>query len=390
MEILRKTSSYASSCIKTLSCLASSLRIKYQSWIHRCVCIVICLSLSIGVIGQTQKHRLVVLTDIGNEPDDSQSMVRLLLYANQIDIEGLIASTSVHQPKQVNPQLIHKLIEAYQHVQPNLLLHEAGFPSGKQLKALVKSGLPICGMEAVGEGNDSEGSDWIIKVIEKKDTRPIWITVWGGTNTLAQTLWKLKQTKSEVELNEIIRKLRVYTISDQDDSGAWIRENFKDLFYIVSPGGNYNSATWSAMVKPFEGANNEVISNTWITQNIQQEHGPLGALYPEVEFGVEGDTPSWLSLIPNGLNAAEHPNWGGWGGRYELYIPSFTPYPTWFFQLRKETRAIWTDAIDEYTPLIQKNWGKTIGNDSTTFTSNHATIWRWREEFQNDFAARMD
>jgi len=41
------------------------------------------------------KHRLVVITDIGNEPDDFMSMVRLMLYTNQIDVEGLIASTSI-------------------------------------------------------------------------------------------------------------------------------------------------------------------------------------------------------------------------------------------------------------------------------------------------------
>ena len=43
--------------------------------------------------------------------------------------------------------------------------------------------------------------------------------------------------------------------------------------------------------------------------------------YPDVGYGMEGDTPSYLSLIPNGLNVPEHPDWGGWGGRYEKYIP---------------------------------------------------------------------
>ena len=43
------------------------------------------------------KQRLIVLTDIEADPDDSQSLVRLLLYANQIDIEGIVATTSTHQ-----------------------------------------------------------------------------------------------------------------------------------------------------------------------------------------------------------------------------------------------------------------------------------------------------
>jgi hypothetical protein len=178
-------------------------------------------------------------------------------------------------------------------------------------------------MEAVGEGKDSEGSEWIIKVLEEDDPRPVWVSVWGGPNTLAQALWKIRETKSRREARRLISKLRVYTISDQDDSGSWLRKEFPELFYIVSAGGNYGSATWIAINRSFEGANNDVISNKWITDNIQQGHGPLGAQYPDVAYGMEGDTPSWLSLIPTGLNPFwdEHPDYGGWGGRYELYKP---------------------------------------------------------------------
>src|SRR4051812_10989623 len=92
------------------------------------------------------KHRLIVLTDIGNEPDDFMSMIRLMLYSNQIDIEGLIASTSIHQKTHVNPELIQKVISAYGKVQPHLLKHETGFPSGQKLSELVKKGLPVYGM----------------------------------------------------------------------------------------------------------------------------------------------------------------------------------------------------------------------------------------------------
>ena len=92
----------------------------------------------------------------------------------------------------------------------------------------------------------------------------------------------------------MIAKLRVYTISDQDDSGIWIRNNFPDLFYIVSPGDDYGSATWSGINSFIPGIDNDKISNTWLAQNIQQGHGPLGAAYPDVAWGMEGDTPSWF------------------------------------------------------------------------------------------------
>ena len=187
---------------------------------------------------ETSRHRLVVLTDIEADPDDAQTFVRLLLYSNEIDIEGLIATTSTHQRSRVAPETLHRIIDAYAEVQQNLLNHDPDYPEAEALHALVKQGLPQYGMEAVGEGKDSEGSEWIIRVLEKQDDRPVWVSVWGGSNTLAQALWKIRDTKSKREVERMIAKIRVYTISDQDDSGPWMRVEFPDLFYIVTP-GNY-------------------------------------------------------------------------------------------------------------------------------------------------------
>lgn len=339
-----------------------------------------------------QKNRLIVLSDIEAEVDDTESFVRLLLYSNEIDIKGLIATTSVWKKTSVAPEAIEKVILAYGKVQPSLLKHEAGFPEAEALLTLVKQGLPKYGMLGIGEGNDSQGSDWIIKVLGEKDERPLWISVWGGSNTLAQALYKIKYTKTEAEAKQLIAKLRVYTISDQDDSGIWIRNNFPELFYIVSPGDDYGSSTWVAINNTIKGINNEKISNSWLAENIQQGHGPLGAEYPDVAYGMEGDTPSWLSLIPNGLNAPEHPEWGGWGGRYELYQPEFAKAKKGGsgVPFEPETRKIWTNADDSYTSCVPNDYGRTVKLDTATFTGDKVTLWRWRDDFQNDFAARMD
>src|ERR1700687_5534492 len=40
------------------------------------------------------RPRVIVMTDIANEPDDQMSLVRFLLYSNQFDVEGLVATTS--------------------------------------------------------------------------------------------------------------------------------------------------------------------------------------------------------------------------------------------------------------------------------------------------------
>lgn len=359
------------------------------------VTLILALILMCQVLGaqELRKQRVIILTDVENEPDDTESLVRLLLYSNLLDIKGIIATTSVHMQREVHPESVRKVIHAYGKVQPNLTKHEAGFPAADELLPLVKQGLPEYGMTAVGDGKDSEGSEWIIRTLDQKDDRPLWISVWGGANTLAQALYKIRKTRSEAETDKLIAKLRVYTISDQDDSGIWMRKNFPGLFYIVSPGG-YGTSTWGAINQFFPGISNEVISNSWLARNIQHDHGPLGAIYPDVAYGMEGDTPSWLFLIPNGLNDPEHPEYGGWGGRYELYQPDYSSLDTKGFTggvpVEPEPRAIWTNASDNYVPVVFNEYGRAVRNDTVAFQSNKATLFRWREEFQNDFAARMD
>ncbi len=351
--------------------------------------------LSLGSLrGQAvQKNRVIVLTDIEADPDDTQSLIRLLLYSNEIDIEGLIATTSCWMTDSVHPESISKIIGAYEKVYPNLIKHNAEFPKANNLYPLIKSGKPIYGLKAVGEEMDSEGSDWIIKILEEEDERPLWISIWGGANTLAQALHKIEQTKSKKEARRLINKLRVYAISDQDDSGIWIRNQFPDLFYIVSPGDDYGNATWMGISASYiQGIDHSRISNSWIEQNIQQGHGPLGAAYPDVAWSVEGDTPAFLSLIRNGLNSAENPDWGGWGGRYEYYLPDFSILKEGhsIVENEPETRKIWTNATDTYTPYVTNEYGRTIKKSAKSYSGFKLTIWRWRDDFQNDFAARMD
>ena len=329
-----------------------------------------------------EKPRVIVLTDIENEPDDAQSMVRFLTYANQFDIEALVATTSVHQRDKVAAWRIREIVQAYGKVRDNLERHEPGFPTGDALLTLVREGRAAFGMAAVGQGMDSPGSDRIIEAVDRDDPRPVWVLVWGGPNCLAQALWKVRATRPASALERFVSKLRVYTISDQDDSGPWIRKEFPKVFYIASPGlhagGAYHHATWSGISGDyfhgrFSGGDFTLVTNEWLERNIRHK-GPLGAQYPRWEFLMEGDTPSFLNLISNGLSNTERPDWGGWGGRYELYTP---PFRKWHQQ--PETRPFWTDADDEV-----------LGADGRWHTGNHATIWRWREACQNDFAARMD
>lgn len=340
------------------------------------------------VSGQSidERPRVFVLTDIENEPDDAQSLVRFMTYSNHWQVEGIVATTSNWQKDKTAEWRIFEILDAYEKVRSNLEVHEKGYPTIEYMKSIVKKGVPKFGMLGVGKGQDSEGSEWLIGSFKKEDPRPIYVQVWGGANVLAQALWKMERTLPTSEFNRILTKIRVYTISDQDDSGPWIRKNFPSIFYVVSPGyeenggGQYHHATWVGISGDkfhgrFSGPDFTTVDNPWLDKHIRENHGPLGAQHPRTEFLMEGDTPSFLGLIDNGLNNPERPDFGGWGGRYELYIPAFKKY-----MYEPEIRPIWTDAQDEVWSEITKQY----------HTSNHATIWRWREAYQNDFAARID
>ncbi|SMF65445.1 Protein of unknown function [Alteromonadaceae bacterium Bs31] len=361
--------------------------IAYRKLFCQCLCLVASLLVfnAPGAAednGTPEKQRLFVLTDIGGDPDDQMSLVRLLTYANHFDIEGLVATSTGPSKDQVNPHYIKRIVSAYRKVQDTLELHEPGYPKAKTLLKTISKGLPVHDMKAVGEGQDSPGSQLLIEAADKQDERPLWINVWGGPNVLAQALWRVRENRSPEDLAKFVSKLRVYSISDQDNSGPWIRKNFPELFYIVTPGvnagGGFHHATWIAIGGDkfhgrFGGADFSVVTNEWLDKNVRSK-GPLGAAYPHWKYMMEGDTPSFFNLLDIGLSKPERPDWGGWGGRYELYTPR---KEKWF--LEEETRPIWTNVQDEV-----------LGNDGEWHTSNHATIWRWRNAFQNDFAARMD
>jgi hypothetical protein len=326
----------------------------------------------------SSKPRVFVLTDISNEPDDEESMVRFLVYANEFCVEGIVATTSTWLRKNTREDLIQRQLSAYEKVLPNLSKHAAGYPTYNDLKKVVATGQPEYGMAAVGRGKTTEGSNLLLKAADASSL-PLWVCVWGGANTLAQALFDARELRSTAEMKTLISKLKVYAISDQDDAGYWLRKEFPDLFYIVSPSSTdskeYYRATWTGISGDRWYKNGprykfEMVDNPWLEKNIRINHGPLGELYPKLEYIMEGDTPSFLGLINNGLGWIETPSNGGWGGRYKLY------------KYYGETRAIWTNTIDTRDCITMEN-----GNPECT---DQATIWRWREDFQHDFAARMD
>jgi hypothetical protein len=331
------------------------------------------------------KPRLFVLSDIGNEPDDQMSLTRLLLYSSEIDIEGLVATTSTWQKDKVRPDIMQQVLSNYGKIRSNLLKHVQGFPTLDYLSGLVKPGQPAYGMAAVGTDKLTPGAQLLIDAVDRDDPRPLYISIWGGANTLAQALWQIRNSRSPEEVKAFVAKLRIYAISDQDDSGPWMRREFRGLFYIVSPssedGEEYSSATWTGIsgdkfYRNAPGADFTTVSNTWLDEHVRSK-GFLGETYPYYIFIMEGDTPAFFSLLDNGLASYRNPGWGGWGGRYIFRQPSGEPQP------------IWTQGGDCF-PGRPNSRDTVIGVNGQTYTSDQATIWRWRKAFQHDFAARMD
>ena len=149
--------------------------------------------------------------------------------------------------------------------------------------------------------------------------------------------------------------------------------SFLDCFTLfthpVQTAANTYYATWTGIsgdvyYRNGAGANTSMVTNEWLDANIRSK-GPLGKAYPKFMFIMEGDTPSFLGLIDNGLNSFRRPDWGGWGGRY-IYRQ---PYG--------ESRSIWTQGGDTFSRVTSQD---TVG----IHVSDQATIWRWREAFQND------
>jgi hypothetical protein len=315
------------------------------------------------------KPRLIVMTDIGGDPDDQQSMVRLLVTANEFDIEGFIATASGTpgelKKSVVRPELIHQMLDAYGNVRDNLLLHSPEYPATEQLKSIVTQGNPVRGVESVGSTHDTQGSNWIISVVDRSDPRPVNITIWGGSTALAQALWRIRNDRSPADAAKFISKIRVYDIAQQDNTGQWILDNFPDLWYILNKAPADKDKRLGAFRGMYLGGDESLTSRAWMDMHIRHNHGPLGALYPPKTWTApnphsaikEGDTPSWFYFLPNGLQDTEHPEWGGWGGR--------------FVETANNRYRDAQDAIDGVTHA-------------------RATVWRWRGDFQNDFRSRLD
>jgi hypothetical protein len=360
--------------------------------------------------------RTIVTTD--GEVDDQDSFIRLLLYSNEFHLEGLVYTSSQWHYKGdgkgtkftsempntarlygerttlrwTGTEWMQKFIDRYAEVYKNLVKHDKAYPTPEYLKSIIRVG----NIDFEGDMSaNTEGSDYIKKILLDDKPGPVYVQLWGGTNTLARALKSIEDDyKNTPQWAAIYKKVSektvLYATLDQDATyKRYLIVNWPDIRAIYNTNQFWSFAyAWPrvvpAEIKPY-------LQGKWFAENIKFNHGPLMASYyawgdgqsvpgdPDIhgdttetkkagrgryDFISEGDSPAYLFLVDIGLRSAEDISNGGWGGR--LVRSKTNPHH-------------WEDGkeVTDYNPYTQK---QDVYYPQT----------RWFPAMQNDFAARAN
>jgi hypothetical protein len=306
-----------------------------------------------------ERLRLIIETDAGGDPDDEQSLVRFLVYANEWDVEGIIANRSTARPgenlnaKRTGLAIVQQLVDAYGQCYSNLVQHDSRYPTHGQL----------WGRTVAGYNHTDEAVRLIMAAVDKPDPRPVWYSDWGtdsggATNNMKRALDRVRRERGPEEYAKFKNKLRFTSYDMYGDHTTNIAPPF--VLWVNTFQPEQNRRRWyhrfSAITAKVGGFD--------LVRDVLTKHGPLGELYPTntTHWQKEGDTTTFLYLVPTGMNDPDQPTWGSWAGRYGLNerFPGMRYY--------------WANQVDA--------WNGTTNRDNT--------LARWAAHLQNDFKARMD
>ncbi len=378
------------------------------------------LCLSLTGFAKGNLPRTIVTTD--GEIDDVDTFIRMLMYSNEYQVEGLIYSSSMWHYKGDGKgtkftsememtrkmygaktdlrwpgvQWIQDLLKAYVQVHPNLILHDKNYPSPAYLNSIVKVG----NIDFEGEMEQiTEGSEWIKAKLLDKNPEPIYLQAWGGTNTIARALKSIEEQygadKNWPAIKaKISKKAIIYTVMDQDATyKKYIGGHWPEIRVF------YNAHQFASFAYPWKRimpkATQPYFEGAYMANKIILDHGPLLKMYysygdgqkqagddehihgditkiknaqwgdfTQYDFISEGDSPAFLHLVDVGLNNLNNPSFGGWGGR---------------FVQAKDNPFRFED--NEQAADFNPETGKMDINYSQT---------RWLVAAQEDFAARAD
>lgn len=290
-----------------------------------------------------ERPRVIISTDVGgSDPDDFQSLVHLLLYADVLDVEGLISSP----PQAGRSKHILEVIDAYANDYSHLKSHSKDYPTADALRRVTKQGA----MEKApqqGWSKSTDGSRWIVERAHAADKRPLWILVWGSITDVAQAV----HDDPSIENN-----IRVYSIGSwntaQDPAARdYLFKHHADLWWIES------NTSFRGMYMGGE-QDGEWGNLSFVEQNVKG-HGSLGELFFMKKRDIKmGDTPSLLYLLRGNPDDPTAPHWGG------AFVPT------------DHGKHYWTDNPDRSLSTGNRAGAKTVSN--------------WRREYLEDWKQRMD
>ena len=251
--------------------------------------------------------RVVVTTD--PELDDSNSLIRYLLFSTDFRTEGLIYASSgfhwkgdgtgrkISVPNREyslfglnlcpceswrwapNERFIDNAVEAYEQVYANLRTHHPGYPTPAALKSKIRWG----NVEFDGDiSKDTPGSDLIKTVLLDDEPGPVYLLAWGGQSTIARALKSIQEQYQSTPQwpairQRVSRKAVLSASGDQDDTYAtYIRPNWPEIRSLPTGTGGVALAYGAGSSVSAENA--PYYSAEWTRDNIASR-GPLGALY---------------------------------------------------------------------------------------------------------------
>ena len=380
------------------------------------------------------KIRTIITQDA--EVDDQNSLRHFLFYANEVELQGIIQTSSkfhwIGVPGAVKPEKqedsndfgsedsgpfdapyrwpgtdwMWEVIDDYEKDYENLRRHADGYPTPAELRAITKVG--NIGYEGEMEA-PTDGSRLIGERILDDDPRPLYIQVWGGTNTIARALMDIQTAHEKdpdwTELRERIMKKVVLTACGEQDGTyrSYIAEEWPDMLFVKTLQMRSYAYPWFVMPEcdskdmlKADFMKKEILNGksaladgycTWLDGKRyigEGENGQFGAnpnivnewfgarmgFKPEpFDFLSEGDSPTYFPLFDWGFRTLENFGYGGMGGRYRKVDGQFNS--------RGEALNVWDVAMDPFTGRD----GKTEDNES---------MWPYVGDIQRSFASRVD
>jgi hypothetical protein len=323
------------------------------------LCVVVFGNFVPFAIGADDRARLIVETDAGGDPDDEQSLVRLLVYASEFEIEGIIAN----RPKAIDGEnrnpvrdglgIVRAEVNAYGECHANLVKHDPRFPAPAQLLART----------VAGYDDTDDGVNLIIRAVDAPDPRPVWYGDWGtnegsAENCLKRALDRVLRERGPEGYAKFKKRLRLCSAEKFGDHTGKIEPPFP--IWIDASRPELERKRWYHRFSPLTAK----AGGFDLQRDVRSGHGPLGLLYPTNTHlpQKEGDTMYFLYLLPTGMNDPMQPTWGSWGGRHAPH-GEYPGKPYWW-------------------ATVEDTWQGRTNRDNT--------LARWAEALQNDFAARMD